>query len=163
LLPSLTISCKVSVAEIELGEDIGRALVDIVKQIARFELEHQLFSQEARIVDAIANLFAQILNFLVRANLHFARPNAIRAARAVFSSKFSRILGSIERDARNLDREIRTASEKRLLGASQLAQAEHEAQEAFRTGRVMYSQAVLQHLIKPQIAARLSVASKLQI
>ena len=133
-LPLLTIHCKVSVSEIELGQEIGYTLVEILKQIGRYELELQLFGDLPHVVNSIANLYAQIINYLVRANLHFSRSNAIRAARAAFSTKLSHILVSIEKSAVDLDREIRTASQKRQLAAGQLAEAEYAKQEAFRTG-----------------------------
>lgn len=134
--PLLTNSWKVSVTEIELGEEIGCVLGDIFKQIARYQVELRLFSDELPVLNAIAFHYAQIINYLVRAALHFERPNAIRALRAAFSSssKLSHILKSIEKSAAFVDREIITASQTRQLAAGQLAQAEYAEQEAFRKG-----------------------------
>lgn len=115
-----------------MAEEIGCALAEFLKQIARFDIEAQLFSDEPHVVNSIVNLFAQIINYLVRARLHCSRPKAIRAARA--ANKLRAIEATIERDTITLDREIRTASLTRLLGASHLAQAEYAAQEGFRTG-----------------------------
>jgi hypothetical protein len=108
-------------------------------QIGRYELEAQLFFDEPRVLDSIAVLFAHIINYLVRANCHFAHTNLIRAARAAFSSKFSKILVAIDRCALNLDRDITTASGTRLVSSNQVAEAEFVKQEAFRKGGTLFT------------------------
>lgn len=127
---------KVCVAEIELGEQIGKALQDILKQLGRYELEAQLFFDNRQVLDSIARLFAQIISYLVRANFHFSRNNPIRSARAAFSSKLGQILVEIRGCELDLDREIRTASGTRLARSGEAAEAEFAKQEAFREGSI---------------------------
>jgi hypothetical protein len=130
---------QVSVAEIELGEEVGAALQTILTQIGRYELEAQLFFDEPRVLDSIAVLFAHIINYLVRANCHFLHTNLIRAARAAFSSKFSKLMVAIDRCALNLDRDITTASGTRLARSNDAAEAEFVTQEAFRKGDTLFT------------------------
>jgi hypothetical protein len=108
-------------------------------QIGRYELEAQLFFDEPRVLDSIAVLFAHIINYLVRANCHFSHTNLIRAARAAFSSKFSKLAVAIERCALNLDRDITTASSARLVRSNQAAETEFVKQEAFRKGDTLFT------------------------
>jgi hypothetical protein len=106
---------QVAAAEFEIGEEIGQTLVSILHQIGRYEEEVRLFATFPRVIDTASDLFAQILNYLVSAIEHFSKPNAKRAARAAFSSRFKDILDTIREHAAILDREIRTASETSQL------------------------------------------------
>ena len=126
--------CKVSVAELELGVLLAEALQSIFRNIGRYEVEARLFFDEPQVLSSIAALFSQFINYLVRANFHFAKRNPVRSARAAFSPKLSQIWVSIERETLNLDRDIRTALGARLVRSSQGSEAEFLEQKVFREG-----------------------------
>jgi hypothetical protein len=121
----LTNFTQVAAAEFETGEEIGQWLSSILHQISRYEEEARLFATFPRVLEALSNLFAQILNYLVRAKAHFSKPNVIRAGRAAFSSKFKDILETIQECGARLDREIRTASETSQLPSTMRSDALH--------------------------------------
>ena len=96
-----------------VGAEVGEALTSIVRSIGRYECEARLFAYHSRVTEAIANLFAQILSYLVQAKLHFTKSKFVRAAKAAFGHNLNSLYLGIEKRTIFLDREIRTASEER--------------------------------------------------
>lgn len=60
--------------EIELSDQLGTAVVSIAKEIGRWEAYLQLYSASPRIHSTIAELFAQVINFSVRAMKLYEMP-----------------------------------------------------------------------------------------
>jgi len=65
---------QTAVREIELSEEIGAAVVSIVKEIGRWEAYLQLYPASSRLHSTIAELFAQVINFAVRAMKFYEMP-----------------------------------------------------------------------------------------
>jgi hypothetical protein len=64
---------QVAVNESEVIEAIGEGLADIVEQIARWHKYLQLYPTSS-LKEKISSLYAQIINFLVRAKSHYNKP-----------------------------------------------------------------------------------------
>jgi hypothetical protein len=69
---------QVAVREIECTQKISEALVDIVGKLGRWDGYLGLFDEFERVRKAAATLFSQIINFLVRARIHYQKPRARR-------------------------------------------------------------------------------------
>lgn len=62
---------QVAVKEVQLSEEIGNALVKIGRELGRWERVLQLFPSSKRLHDTAAELFAQLINYLVRASRYY--------------------------------------------------------------------------------------------
>jgi hypothetical protein len=63
----MLLELQIAVKEIELSEEIGSAVVNIAKEIGRWEAYLRLYPVSSRLHRTIAELFAQVINFAVRA------------------------------------------------------------------------------------------------
>lgn len=71
----MTLTCHVQVAirEIEVSDKIASSILDLLQQIGRWETYLQLWPTTTRLSTVLVELFAQIINFLVRATAHYRR------------------------------------------------------------------------------------------
>jgi hypothetical protein len=114
VFPNTHIILQVAAADIETRDEISDALDVLVQQIGRYREEAELFSAFPRVQESISRVYAQVLNYLVRATSYFSLPYSVRFSKAAFTltrHKLKRIICSIEQESGFLDREVRAASE----------------------------------------------------
>jgi len=121
----------VAIREIELSDKIALSILELLQHIGRWETYLQLWPATPRLCAALTELFAQIINFLVRAiiyyrdpphskcdicfysryldnqaNIYVATPERYRrAAFTFFNEKIEKILANIVRLADNSEKE----------------------------------------------------------
>ncbi|KAK5207297.1 hypothetical protein LTR41_006866 [Exophiala xenobiotica] len=100
------------------SERLGTALSDIVDIITRCEDYQNIYPDAARLEDITSKLYAEVINFLVRAKKYYSTHGAMRVAKSTitpFEVKFGAILDKIEK----LRHEVR--DEVQLLTANDQA------------------------------------------
>jgi len=100
-------------ADIEVGVEVGEALIVISDQIERWDLQLRLFPTNERVFTSVAKLFAHTLHYLIKARLYLSPVYPGRALKAFLGSdaRLRKIFGRIQLCASSLDSEISIASE----------------------------------------------------
>ncbi|RFU27216.1 hypothetical protein B7463_g9122, partial [Scytalidium lignicola] len=132
----------VAVIEIETSEEIGRAVGKIVGEIGRWDQYLRLFPDSHRVQSVTAKLFAQVINYLVRATAFYTAPLSKRYIKVGLTptpSKLRSIWTEIDELSLNIERETKLAAEekyeadrKELVIRNAECRAEFERQEEFR-------------------------------
>lgn len=76
LRPDADVVLQAAVKEVQISEEIGDALSKIATELGRWERVLQLFPDSQRLHTAAAELFAQVINYLVRASRYFGMGHA---------------------------------------------------------------------------------------
>jgi len=112
---STNLHLQVAASDQSTSERLGTALNDIVDIIARCEDYQGIYPDAERLETITARLYAEVINFLVRAKKYYSTNSAMRVAKSTitpFEVKFGAILERIEK----LRQEVR--DEVQLLSAN---------------------------------------------
>jgi hypothetical protein len=113
----LTWHVQVAAGDQNTSERLGIALADVVDSIVRCEDYQSIYPDAERLEAIISRLYAEVINFLVRAKRYYSTNGAMRVAKSTmtpFEVKFGVILQRIEK----LRQEVR--DEVQLLSANGL-------------------------------------------
>ncbi|CAN9202013.1 unnamed protein product [Alternaria alternata] len=134
---------QIAAKQIATSTTIAYAAGKIVQDIGRWDEYLRIFSTSDRVQTITANLFAQIINYLIRATAFYAAPlhkQYVKAALTTTSSKLQDIWTELETLSTQLERETNLAAEEMhkttredFLAHTDAVKAEAAKQETYRT------------------------------